>query len=195
MNFKRAAGVLLFSGAVIVILGIHLAEFFYPGYSVSVNYISDLGATCSTTCTVFQPSALIFNSSVIILGIFIISSSYLIWREFNNSVISALIFLSGAGAVGVGLFPETAGFLHVIFSFITFFFGALAAIAVSRLVKGPFSYFSVLMGLASLSALVLFGLEIYLGLGPGGMERMIAYPILLWATGFGGYLMSPQETD
>jgi len=194
MNFKRTAGVLLFAGAVLVIIGIHLAEFFYPGYSVSGNYISDLGATCRATCIVYQPSALIFNSSVILLGFFIISSSYLIWREFHDSIIAALICLSGAGAVGVGLFPETAGFLHVIVSFITFFFGALAAIAVSRLVKEPFSYFSVLMGLASLSALVLYGLNIYLGLGPGGMERMIAYPILLWAIGFGGYLMSPQET-
>jgi hypothetical membrane protein len=182
MNFKHAAGVLLFAGAVLVIIGIHLAEFLYPGYSVSGNYISDLGATCRATCTVYQPSALIFNSSVIILGIFMISSSYLILR------------ISGLGAVGVGLFPETAGFLHVIVSFITFFFGALAAIATIRFVKEPFLYFSVLMGFASLSALVLYGLEIYLGLGPGGMERMIAYPVLLWAIGFGGYMMSPQTT-
>lgn len=195
MNVRRAAGVLLFAGAVLVIIGIHLAEFLYPGYSVSGNFISDLGATCRATCTVFQPSAIIFNSSVILFGLLIVISSYLIWREFNNSIIAALICLSGLGAVGVGLFPETAGFLHVIVSFITFFFGALAAIAVSRLVKEPFSYFSVLMGLASLSALVLYGLNIYLGLGPGGMERMIAYPVLLWAIGFGGHMMSTQQTN
>lgn len=50
------------------------------------------------------------------------------------------------------------------------------------------------MGSASIFALVLYGLNIYLGLGPGGMERMIAYPVLLWAIGFGGYMMSPQQT-
>lgn len=194
MNFKRASGVLLFTGAVLVIIGIHLSEFLYPGYSVSGNYISDLGATCRATCTVYQPSAFIFNSSLIILGIFIVSSSYFIWREFNSSIIAALFCLSGLGAVGVGLFPETAGFLHVIVSFITFFFGALAAIAASSLVKKPFTYFSVVLGLASLSALVLYGFEIHLGLGPGGMERMIAYPILLWTIGFGGYMMFPQQT-
>lgn len=194
MNLKRTSGVLLFSGAVLVIMGIHLAEFLYPGYSVSGNYISDLGATCRDTCIVYQPSALIFNSSVILLGFMIVASSYLIWREYHDLFITALICLSGVGAVGVGLFPETAGFLHVIVSFITFFFGALAAIAVSKIIKEPFSYFSALMGLASLSALVLYGLNIYLGLGPGGMERMIAYPILLWAIGFGAYMMSPQET-
>ena len=194
MNFKRAAGVLLFAGAVLFLTGMHIAEYLYPGYSVSGNYISDLGATCRATCIVYQPSAFIFNSSVIIFGLLIVISAYLIWREFNSSIIATLFCLSGLGAVGVGLFPETAGFLHVIVSFITFFFGALAAIAASRLVKEPFSYFSVLMGSASIFALVLYGLNIYLGLGPGGMERMIAYPVLLWAIGFGGYMMSPQQT-
>jgi hypothetical protein len=36
---------------------------------------------------------------------------------------------------------------------------------------------------------------ITLGLGMGGIERMIAYPILLWGLGFGGHLASQhQET-
>jgi len=193
MNFKLASGVSLFTGAVLFLTGMHIAEYLYPGYSVSGNYISDLGATCRATCTVYQPSAFIFNSSVILLGITIILSSYFIWREFNSSIIAALFFLSGLGAIGVGSFPETAGSLHVIVSFITFFFGELAAIATSRLVKAPFSYFSVLMGISSLAALVLFGLNTYLGLGPGGMERMIAYPVLMWALGFGGYMMSDDK--
>jgi hypothetical membrane protein len=143
---------------------------------------------------VYQPSALIFNSSVILFGLLIVSSSYMLWRELNSPIIAVLVGLSGIGAVGVGLFPETAGFIHVIVSFITFFFGALSAIAVSKFLKVPFSYFSVLMGLASITALILFGLNIYLDLGPGGMERMIAYPVILWAIGFGGYLMAPHET-
>ncbi len=195
MDYRRAAGVLLFTGAALFITGMHMAEYLYPGYSVSGNYISDLGATCRATCIVYQPSAVIFNSSVILFGLLILISAYLIWREFNNSIIAALFCLSGLGAAGVGLFPETAGFLHVIVSFITFFFGALATIAASRIVKAPFSYFSVLMGIASLTALVLYGLDIYLGLGQGGMERMIAYPVLLWAIGFGGYMMSSQQTS
>ncbi|NIQ06941.1 MAG: DUF998 domain-containing protein, partial [Candidatus Korarchaeota archaeon] len=32
-------------------------------------------------------------------------------------------------------------------------------------------------------------------LGKGGMERMIAYPLLIWVVGFGGYLLGlSQET-
>ncbi len=194
MDSRRTAGALLFIGAVQSITGMHLAEYLYPGYSVSGNYISDLGATCRATCTVYQPSASIFNISLILLGLLIVSASYFIWREFHGSFITLLFVLSGLGAVGAGLFPETAGTLHVIVSFITFFFGALGAIAASKLVRTPFSYFSVLLGMASLASLVLYAAHIYLGLGQGGMERMIAYPELLWTIGFGGYLMSFQHT-
>jgi len=195
MDFRRAAGTSLFVGAVQFVTGMHLAEYLYPGYSVSGNFISDLGATCRATCTIYQPSASIFNFSVILLGLLIILCSYFIWREFRSSLITALFFISGLGAIGVGLFPETAGFLHLVVSFMTFFFGGLRAIAAAKMVKSPFSYFSILMGLASITALVLFGANNYLGLGPGGMERMIAYPVILWAMSFGGYLMSPHNTD
>jgi hypothetical membrane protein len=193
MNNRKMAGTFIFVGAVQFIIGMVLAEIFYPGYNVSENYISDLGATCRDTCTIYQPTAFIFNTSVIILGILILLGSYCIWQEFQNIIISILIALSGLGAMGVGLFPETAGNLHLIVSFIAFFFGALSAIAASKLVKSPFTYFSVILGISSLAALTLFGLQFYLGLGPGGMERMIAYPVLLWAVGFGGYLMSPEQ--
>ncbi len=193
MNNRGMAGAFMFVGGVQFVIGMILAEIFYPGYNVSGNYISDLGATCRDTCIIYQPSAFIFNTSAIILGILILLSSYFIWHEFQNYLISILIGLSGLGAFGVGLFPETAGILHLIVSLIAFLFAALSAIAASRLVKLPFTYFSVVLGIASLAALALFGLQFYLGLGPGGMERMIAYPVLLWVIGFGGYLMSPKQ--
>ncbi|CAG1004955.1 hypothetical protein METP3_03666 [Methanosarcinales archaeon] len=192
MDNRGLAGAFMFVGGVQFAIGMVLAEIFYPGYNVSGNYISDLGATCRETCTIYQPSAFIFNTSAIFLGILILLSSYCIWLEFENYLISILIGLSGLGAVGVGLFPETAGLLHLIVSLITFLFAALSAIAARNFVKPPFNFFSVFLGIESLAALVLFGLEFYLGLGPGGMERMIAYPVLLWAIGFGGYLMHNQ---
>ncbi len=193
MDLRHAAGALLFFGAVEFVTGMHIAEYLYPAYSVSGNYISDLGATCRVTCIIYQPSASIFNSSAILLGLLVILSSYFIWRKFDSNLVPALFCLSGLGAVGVGLFPETAGVIHVIASFMTFFFGGLSAIAAAQLVRAPFSYFSVIMGISSIIALAMYGRNIYLGLGPGGMERMIAYPILLWTIGFGGYLMSLEK--
>jgi len=192
MNNRGLAGAFMFVGGVQFVIGMLLAEILYPGYSVSGNYISDLGATCRETCITFQPSAFIFNTSSMILGILILLSSYCIWHEFQNYLVTIFIGLSGFGAFGVGLFPETAGNLHLLVSLIAFLFAALSAIAASKLVKSPFNYFSVFLGIASLVALVLFGLQFYSGLGAGGMERMIAYPVLLWAIGFGGYLMASR---
>jgi len=39
----------------------------------------------------------------------------------------------------------------------------------------PFSVINVVLGLVALAALVLLAGKIHLGLGAGGMERMIAY--------------------
>jgi hypothetical protein len=58
----------------------------------------------------------------------------------------------------------------------------------------PLRYISVFLGIFSLLSFALFLLNQDLGLGIGGMERMIAYPFVLAAIGFGGYLMqSGQE--
>jgi len=35
--------------------------------------------------------------------------------------------------------------------------------------------------------------EFFLGIGPGGMERMIVYPALIWLTLFSGRLMALSE--
>jgi hypothetical protein len=40
---------------------------------------------------------------------------------------------------------------------------------------------------------VLFASGNYFGLGRGGMERLIAYPTLLWSVAFGGYLMGESD--
>jgi hypothetical membrane protein len=190
----RVAGALVFIGGTQFLLGMLVSEAVYPGYNISRNYISDLGV---------GPAAQIFNSSVFLLGLMIIASAYSVHRCFGNRILTSLLVLTGVGAMGVGIFPEDSPLLHEIVSDIAFVFGGLLPIAACRLVRKPFTYFSAVMGLLSLSALVLlsaeysFGLgqQFYLGLGPGGMERMIAYPMLLWDVAFGGYLMaSPQQS-
>jgi hypothetical membrane protein len=180
-DYGRVAGAVLFIGAVQFLIMLIVSEALYPGYSVANNYISDLGV---------GPSALIFNSSVFLLGVTIVAGAYLIRRAFNSKIFVVLLILAGVGAMGVGVFPETAGSIHSVVSFITFFFGGLSAIASHRLQKSPLSYFAVLLGVMTLVALALFISGIYLGLGNGGMERMIAYPALLWAVGFSGHLLA-----
>lgn len=177
---KRVAGALLFVGSVQFLLGLVITEALYPDYSVSENYISDLGVGAT---------ALIFNSSVFLLGLTVVVGAYFIQRAFDSRILSILLTLMGLGAMGVGLFPETAGEIHGIASLITFLFGGLSAVVSYKLWKPPLSYASVLLGAMSLVALALFGSSTYLGLGKGGMERMIAHPALLWAVAFGSHLM------
>lgn len=195
---QRIAGTILFAGSVGFILAMNVAEWLYPsppGYSSSQNFISDLGATCrSGTCHVYQPTSMIFNTSIIALGILIISGSYFLYRGYKKKVFSGFMILSGIGAIGVGIFPESYGNLHSIVSLIVFLFGGLAAIVSLQILRRPFNYFSIILGLITLASLGLYTTKIFLGLGPGGMERMIAYPALLWLAGLGGYMLSAQDS-
>jgi len=176
---RKVAGSLLFVGGVICFLGIIIAEALYPGYSTSENYISDLGV---------GPSSLIFNSSVFLLGVLVLFGAYFIQRAFDFKLFSILAAIAGIGMIGVGLFTEDAGVIHGIFSLVTFLFAGLSAITSYKLEKPPLSYLSIVLGVMSLLALVVFASGIYLGLGKGGMERMIVYPALLWAVGFGAHI-------
>ncbi|MHB2036593.1 MAG: DUF998 domain-containing protein, partial [Nitrososphaerales archaeon] len=98
--------------------------------------------------------------------------------------------LAGIGAMGVGIFPETTGSLHVLVSLITFLFGGLATVLSYQILKSTLRFFSVIMGVMTLGALILYSSKIYLGLGLGGMERMIAFPVLFWGLAFAGFLLT-----
>ncbi len=192
------AGALVFVGSAQFAVLMIVAEAVYPGYSVSENFISDLGVWS-------KPSAVVFNPSIILFGLLTVVGAYYFYRASRLRGFCALLGLTGLGGLGVGFFPEdmflVGGFpvFHGIFAFLAFLFGALAAISSSqRAVKGPFRVLSVLLGIVSLLALVLFLLTAsigYLGLGVGGMERMIMYPTLLWTVGFGGYLLAPSQNQ
>jgi hypothetical membrane protein len=108
-------------------------------------------------------------------------------------VFSILVLLTGIGAMGVGIFPETNPIAHEITSDIAFIFAGLTAIWGYRHTKAPLSYFSVILGVINLVAIVLFTANVLLGLGVGGMERMIVYPVVAWAIGIGGYFMNSEN--
>lgn len=184
LSDKENAGALLFAGAAQFVLALVIAEALYSGYSVSQNTISALGV---------GPSAFVFNASVALFGALAIAAAYFLKQAFGDSLLPALVALAGAGAIGVGVFTSHAGFVHFVVSFVAFFFGALAAIAAFRIEDYPIKIFSFFLGVASLAALCLYGAQAFLGLGPGGMERLVAYPIIIWLLGFGGWLFGTKK--
>ena len=202
------AGIAIFVGAVQFSISLILSEIVYSTsgplntsgsgnttgyiYSVSNNYVSDLGANCRTTCTAV-PSAYLFDISIALLGVLILVGAYYLNRAYHWKPATVMIALAGVGALGVGLFPVNSVIWHSLFSLVVILFAGLTAVVTARFQKKPMSYFSVILGIVTLAALLLYMGGEYLGLGAGGMERMIVYPVLAWSLGFGGHLMAIES--
>ena len=182
---KTLAGALIFIGTACFLLGIIVSEALFSGYTVT-RMISDLGV---------GSTAAIYNSAIIIFGILLVASAYLLHKAGTKLGFVALLALTGIGAAGVGIFPENIVVPHSICAITVFICGGLCAILASRIFSAPWAWFSPVLGVITLVAVVLLGAKIYLGLSAGGMERMIAYPLLIWALGTGAYLMVPQQVD
>ena len=180
---RTRAGALIFIGSAWLLMGIVVSEALYPGYHVT-QMISDLGV---------GSTAAIFNPAIFGFGLLLIAAAYLLHTPGINRCFLVLLVLTGLGAVGVGVFPETIIVTHSICAITVFVCGGLCAILGYRVFRAPWSWFSVVLGVITLVAVVLLGVKIYLGLGAGGMERIIAYPLIIWAIGTGAYLMAPEQ--
>ncbi|MGP8078089.1 MAG: DUF998 domain-containing protein [Thermoplasmata archaeon] len=190
----RSGGLLIVIAALQFVVAMILVQWKYSGYSLSANYISDLGGSHS-------PWALLFDGSLIAMGALAVPALLLIWSSFDarpaRSIGLLILMASAVGAICVGVFPETthvlSGKAHEIASGITFLAGALGLIVLSFAMRLPERWaisgrYTLVSGAVSLAALVLYGLGyylghgawFYLGLGHGGMERLVAAPLLLW---------------
>ncbi len=58
------------------------------------------------------------------------------------------------------------------------------------MLKSPLRYASAALGIFGLVSLALFTSGEYLGIGFGGIERMIVYPAMIWALLIAGHLLS-----
>jgi hypothetical membrane protein len=193
------AGAAIFVGTLQFGIFLLVSEILYSaygtgGYSVSANFVSDLGANCPNggACYV-PPSSVLFDTSTAILGVAFLAGSYFIERAFRWNPATILLALAGIGSLGVGLFPETTGIFHSIFILVAFLFAGLSAVLLSRFQKKPMSYFAIILGLTTLAMLALVIAGVNLGLGNGGIERMVIYPVLLSFVGLGGHLMATED--
>jgi len=166
------AGLAIFVGAVQLAILVVVSEVIYTTassphifgtgnetgytYSVASNYISDLGANCfpSGVCYI-PPSALLFASSVVILGLTFLIGAYYLHRAFRWMPATLLVAITGLGAIGVGVLPETTGIIHEVPSLVTFLFAGLSAIASYKLQKKPLGYLSVILGVLTIASLIL----------------------------------------
>jgi hypothetical membrane protein len=191
----RHGAILWIVGVVQFIVGMIVTQLGWTTpYSLTQNYISDLGAAhCGELAGryVCSPWHLVFDTSIVILGILLIFGAILVRTAFpprsTRTVGLGLLVVAGIGAIGVGLSPEDVNLkVHTVSALLAFAGSGLALIvlgfAMFRDTRWDgFRAYSMLSGLVGLIALVLFVAGTYGPLGVGGMERLIVAPVLLWA--------------
>jgi hypothetical membrane protein len=189
-------GLVLTSG--ISLLGIITAEAYHPDYATTQE-ISDLGSTAPPNPVSYEPTATIFNGTMLASGALVLVAAYVLYRVGRPRVLWLPLGIFGFGVFGVGVFPGDVAPWHGLFALLTFTSGGIAAVLAARATPRPFSSLSVLLGgfsLASLLyALALGGSGPLAGLEFGGIERWVVYPLLVWVAGLGGFLLGENSTD
>jgi hypothetical membrane protein len=183
------AGVLLFLSGAEFLLMVMVGEATYPGYSVHANAVSDLGATTAPTFPYYE-------AAVLLWGLLWLLGAYLYGRSGSRRGSQLVGLLPGLGILLVAAFPENVSLvLHSVGSVVGIFGGVVVALLSYRSVRPPLRYLLLALGLvALLAAAIEFGSYgsplMQHSLGPGGWERAIVYPLLLWEVAFGSYLMA-----
>ncbi len=197
---EKVAGILLFTAVTQFTIALTIAEALHPGFSLTNNYISDLGIGSSST---------VFNLSALLLGLLMAIGTYFLWHIPEFKTASILLFLMAISAIGLGIFTKDFPLPHAAAASAAFFFSGLSALATARTLKKPLSIMGIALGAMTLVALGLYSVGMvtsgsltttvaldsifYLGLGPGGMELMIVYPALMWLASFSGHLAGQRD--
>jgi hypothetical membrane protein len=197
-RLPSVAGVLYSSAGFVLLMGIITAETKYPIFRhyTTRQEISDLGGTRPPQGLVTQPSAMIFDTTMLIAGVLLLAGAFALWRLYQHRVLTVVSALFGAGTLGVGIFPGNTG-PHPIVAMIAFVFSALTAIAVFKVTSAPFRFMSLSAGLLSLAALIVGLLgdnsPVAKSIGLGGVERWVVFPMILWLAFFGGHLLASRH--
>jgi len=194
LDDRSIAGVSMVLAGFVAFMGIITAEVLYPDYSTRQD-ISDLGSTLPPDPVIHQPSATIFNSTMLLTGALLLVAAYYVSRALGRRGFTIALPVFGLAIFAVGVFPGNIQPWHGLAAILTFASGGITAVLSSRVVSRPFSYLCLLLGGISLVVLVsVFFYGLVVGgpsplepLGSGGIERWVAYPLLLWVLAFGGY--------
>ncbi|HEX8035222.1 MAG TPA: DUF998 domain-containing protein [Ktedonobacterales bacterium] len=188
-----------------------IAQLAWPGYSVSQYDVSALGVTQCGQYTngsgglsfyACSPLHMVMNAGFILVGAFTSAGIILtrsIWpRRRLTRVGVAFVAVSGLGGILAGLFPANLNFgLHVLGALMNFLFagsGILLLGAGVRKRNGGLAAWSLMLGGIAIMGLILYNSQIFLGLGPGGMERVLGFSPVVWAIGLGVALLFRGHT-
>ncbi|WP_433543737.1 DUF998 domain-containing protein (plasmid) [Streptomyces sp. CA-294286] len=170
-------------------------------YSWARNNISDLGNVhCALQPEpepryVCSPEHGLMNGSFIVLGVLLVVGVALIggdlWRRRRAATMARLLLAgAGTGFVLAGLAPaDVDENQHVLGALLIMAAGnvslVLAGLGLAERIPTPVRWGTSMWGVTAITAFGLFLSHHYLGLGMGGMERVAAFPLLVWALAVG----------
>ncbi len=179
-NYVRVAGSLLLVSVTLLFIAIIATSSLYPTYSPAYQYIDELGLGSMGD---------LYNASLFLFGVAFLVSFYLVGKIYRSPFLLLWGALGGIGTILVSIFNKTAGRLELFWEYAALISMALVITYSARFLRRPMGIFSVAIGASMLAsmALSLFGLTA--GLGAGGIERMVVYPLFIWVAAFGAYLI------
>jgi hypothetical membrane protein len=136
------------------------------------------------------------NISLIVVGLAMGLGVLLFLGVYKTSKIANISFaclgLTGLLTALIGFFPENQfSLVHYLIAAIgltIFNFSVLIAYWISEL-PGPWRWYSLVMGVIGLSALIMLGLNYATPIGAGGLERVADYTPDIWVLSFGTYIL------
>lgn len=178
-------------------------------YSWARNNISDLGnAHCAMQSEpepryVCSPEHGLMNASFVALGTLLVVGVVFagaLWRRGATAIVArCLLACAGVGFVLAGLAPaDVHENQHVLGALLIMAMGniglVLTGVGLADDVPSPLRSATSLLGAIAITSFGLFLSHRYLGLGMGGMERVAAFPLLVWALSIGVRGLFRQET-
>lgn len=182
-RFRVPAGLLLLLGGAGTLLGIITAEALYPvPFDPGVNTVSDLAAMRPENL-VRQPSAAIFDATMITMGA-CIAAGTLLWYRLERRLSTTIPLLAlSVGMIGVGVVHGDHLVPHTVLAYAAFLGGGLAALLGAGSQPGPLRPVHRVLGTLSLGTLVGYTLlrdtPPMQALGEGGAERLVVVLFLV----------------
>lgn len=208
---ERISGAALILGPTQFVVATLVEGALIPGYGLISHWISDLGAP-PNSAPYFAPGTSlwwVFSTSLILMSLLIfvglVGLAPALWDRGFGKLTVVLVAVVALGAIGVAVWNEVDALeLHSISALIAFGLGWVAMVAFAAYAhrdprwRGGWSAWSLLGGLVSLVALVLYVIPTTVGrahvpgwmaaIYPGGSERLIVVPLVLWLVAIGARL-------
>jgi hypothetical membrane protein len=222
-DWQSISGWALILGPIQFVIATLVEGALIPGYGVITHWISDLGAP-PNSAPHFAPGTTlwwVFSTSLILMSLLIfvgiVGLKPLLWDRALGKLTVALIVVVALGAIGVAVWNEVDALeLHSVSALIAFGLGWVAMVVFGVYARSDarwgagWSWLSILGGVVSFIALVLYVVPTFVGrtnvpswvasVYPGGSERLIVVPLVIWLVAIGAQLVRglptpPSATD